>query len=159
MKRLAQVLTASSLLLFAETAISDAKVDAEILMNSALPSAEKMLSEHGEFYPFGEAMKPDGQIVSVGAAGESDQPPSQELIDILKVTFREAAAAGEYKATAVVFDILTIPPGETEKVDAIAIALDHVDNYSVVVIFPYSIDGKSVTLYAPFGQKGDGDIF
>ena len=87
MKRLVQVLTASSLLLFAEAAISDAKVDAETLLNSALPFAEKMLSEHGEFYPFGEAMKPDGQIVSVGAAGES------------------------------------------------------------------------VTLYAPFGQKGDGDIF
>ena len=139
--------------------MSDAKSEVEMLMNSALLFAEKMLAEHGEFFPFSEAIKPNGEIVSIGAQGESDQPPSQELIDILKSAFREAARTGEYKATAIVYDILTIPPGETEKTDAIAVALDHVDDYSVIVIFPYTLSGTSVTLSAPFAQQGDGDIF
>ena len=139
--------------------MSDAKSEVESLMNSALPFAEKMLAEHGEFFPFGEAMKPNGEIVSIGAQGESEQPPSQELIDILKNAFRAAAASGEYKATAIIYDIRTIPPGESEKTDAIAVALDHVDDYSVVVIFPYSINGTSVTVSAPFAQRGDGEIF
>ena len=146
-------------MLIGDTAMSDAKSDVEALMNSALPFAEKMLTEHGEFFPFGEAMKPNGEIVSIGAQGKSDQPPSQDLIDILKRAFREAAETGEYKATAIVYDILTIPPGETDKTDAIAVALDHVDNYSVIVIFPYTLNGTSVTLSAPFAQRGDGDIF
>ena len=139
--------------------MSDAKSDVEDLMNAALPFAQEMLTNHGEFYPYGHAMKPDGEIVSVGAKGSSDHPPSQELIDILKHAFREGAASGEYKATAIVYDIFTIPPGETEKTDAIAVALDHVDEYSVVVIFPYKIVDGSVSLNAPFAQRGSGDIF
>jgi hypothetical protein len=41
----------------------NAKADAETLLNAVMPFAERMLAEHGEFYPYGAAMKPDGEIV------------------------------------------------------------------------------------------------
>ena len=139
--------------------VSNAKQDAERLMNSALPFAEKMLSEHGEFYPFGEAMRPSGEIVSVGADSGEEHPPSQELIDILKSAFKGAAEEGEYIATAIVYDSLTIPPGSEEKTDAVAVALDHRDDYSVVVFFPYKLVDGNAEFQPPFAVKGADDIF
>ena len=139
--------------------VSSAKQDVEKLMNSALPFAEKMLNEHGEFLPYGEAMRPSGEIVSVGADSGEEHPPSQELIDILRSAFKSAAAEGEYIATAIVYDSLTIPPGSEEKTDAIAVALDHRDDYSVLVFFPYELVDGTAELQPPFAVKGAGDIF
>ena len=42
-----------------------AKADCEVLLNAVLPFAEKMLGEHGEFSPYGGAMRPNGEIISV----------------------------------------------------------------------------------------------
>lgn len=139
--------------------VSDAKQDVERLMNSALPFAEKMLNEHGEFFPFGEALRPSGEIVSVGADSGEEHPPSQELIDILKSGFRAAAAEGEYIATAILYDSLTIPPGSEEKTDAVAVALDHRDDYSVVVFFPYALVDGRAKFQPPFAVRGASDIF
>ena len=57
---------------------------------------------------------------------------------------------------------LTLPvmlPSSGKKSDAIAVSLNHRDNYSVVVLFAYSIeDGK----YVPgevFAQQGENDVF
>lgn len=37
------------------------------------------------------------------------------------------------------YDVLTVPPGATEKTDAIAVRLDHEARCSVVVMIPYLI--------------------
>tara|TARA_R110002049_G_scaffold272614_1_gene450207 strand:- start:1980 stop:2522 length:543 start_codon:yes stop_codon:yes gene_type:complete len=139
--------------------VSNAKQDAEKLMNSALPFAEKMLNEHGDFLPYGEAMRPSGEIVSVGADSGEEHAPSQELIDILKSAFKSATGEGEYIATAIVYDSLTIPPGSEVKTDAVAVALDHHDDYSVIVFFPYELVDGSAEFQPPFAVKGAGDIF
>ena len=39
------------------------------LLNFALEFAQKMLKEHGEFYPFGASMGMDGKISMDGAGG------------------------------------------------------------------------------------------
>jgi hypothetical protein len=135
------------------------KEDCEKLMNSLLPFAEKMLPEHGEFHPFGGAMKPDGEIVHHGAYMGSELPKGQELVDLLTEAFRQSAAKGEYIATAIVYDIRTIPPGETAKTDAICVSLDHRDDYSVNVAFPYTLKHGELSLEPPFAIKGDGKIF
>jgi hypothetical protein len=135
------------------------KEECEKLMDSLLPFAEKMLREHGEFHPFGGAMKPDGEIIHHGAYTGTELPKGQELVDLLTEAFHQSAAKGEYIATAVVYDIRTIPPGETEKTDAICVSLDHRNDYSVNVAFPYTIKHGEVSLKPPFATKGDGKIF
>jgi hypothetical protein len=136
------------------------KEDCETLMNALFPFAEQMLSKHGEFHPFGGAMSPSGEIVHTAAWTGDESPRAEELLEMMEEGFRAGAAAGEYKATAMVYDILTVPPGKTTKQDAIAVALDHRDGYSVVVIFPYTRSpfGK-LKVQEPFATEGQGRIF
>ncbi len=129
-------------------------------MNDLLPFAKRMLTEEGEFLPFGGHLKPDGEIVWEGAQTESERPPSQELIDVLVQGHRRLAADKQIKACGTVYDILVNPPGKAKKGDAIAVALDHVSGYSVRVVFPYRFheDGE-LEVDPPFATEGDGGVF
>ena len=138
----------------------DPKSDCEDVLNSVLPFAVEMLTQHREFFPFGGTMSADGQIVHTGGWTGEEHPESTEVIELLEKGFRAGAVRGEYKATAIVYDIRTIPPGKQDKQDAIAVALDHRENYSAIVIFPYSFapDGQ-LDIETPFAMKGDSKIF
>ena len=136
-----------------------AKTDVEKLMNAMLPFAEQMLEKHGEFLPYGAAMTPAGKVVSIGGYDGREHPPSQDIIKLLKDSFRSAAKAKKYKATGIFFDVRTVPPGAVEKTDAVAIALDHKDNYSVVVYYPYKLKSGKVQFGQVFATAGANDIF
>ncbi len=139
--------------------MSDPKADCEALMNSVLPFAEQMLTTHGEFIPFGGAMRSDGQLVSTAGYDGNEHPKSVDVIALMKEGMIAAARKGEYKATAIVYDVRVKLPSTEEKSDAIAISLNHRDNYSVVVLVPYKIDARKLILGAAFAQKGEADIF
>ena len=142
------------------TAMKTPKEECEELMGSVVPFAEQMLSRHREFYPFGAAMAPDGRITAVGGHTGDEHPASQEVITLLEKGFQEDARTGKYKATALVIDMLVIPPGKDIKQDAIAVRLDHRDGYSVVVVFPYTIGPAGhVVIEAPYAVKGEQKIF
>jgi len=138
---------------------SDPKADCEALMNSVLPFAEQMLSNYGEFFPFGGAMRPGGELVSVAGYDGDEHPPSSDLIRLIKEGFVEAARQGQFKATALVYDVRIKLPSANDKSDAIAVSLDHHDNYSIVVFFPYRIDSGKVIVGSAFAREGQADIF
>ena len=140
-------------------AVPDAKSECEVLLNEAMPFAKRMLREHGEFYPYGYEMKPAGEIKQVAGYTGTDHPKSQAIIDLLIEGFKQDAAANKVKATALVYDMLVVPPGASAKTDAIAVALDHRDNYSVIVIFPYVLAHGNLTVGTPFAQKGKSLVF
>lgn len=135
------------------------KAECETLLGSVLPFAQQMLRQHGEFYPFGGAMRPDGQIVSIGGYEGNEHPPSADLIRLIKKGFVEAARTGSYKATALVYDVRVTLPSNGEKSDAIAVSLNHQGGYSVVVLFPYRIEQGKLTISPAFAQAGEVDIF
>ena len=139
---------------------AEAKADGEKLLDALLPFAEQMLQQHREFFPFGGRMAPDGVITQEGAYDGTEHPPSQELITLLRQAHQQDARAKKLRSCATINDIRTIPPGRTEKQDAIAAAIDHVSGYSAVVIFPYTFDAaQKLHLEAPFAVKGAQDIF
>ena len=82
--------------------MKSAKAEAEDLLNAALPFAEKMLGENGEFFPYAEAMELDGKFVAIGASDGREQPPSKNVIQLLKKGLKTWAKAKKYKATALV---------------------------------------------------------
>jgi len=128
-------------------------------MRDVLSFAELMLSREGGFLPFGGAMRQDGALVPVAGYDGREYPPPVDIIRLIKDGFIEAAQRGEFKATAVVYDVRAKIPGTEEKSDAIEISLDHRDDYSVIVIFPYKIsDGKPI-IGTAFAHKGEADIF
>jgi hypothetical protein len=133
--------------------------DAETLLHSVLDLAARMLCEYGEFYPYGGAMRMDGEILRIAAETGEERPPSQQLIALLKEGMRDGAGSGDFKATAIVFDVMVTPPEAEAKTDAIAVAIDHQDDYSVLVFLPYSIDEGDLLLGETFVQAGADDIF
>ncbi len=136
------------------------KQECEQLLNSVLPVAKLMLKDHGEFYPYGGYMEPDGQIVHCGAKDEStDHPLSMDLIEVLRNTFREMALSNRCKAVALICDVRVSSPGSSEKRDAIQASLDHVDGYSVKVFFPYLVLNGQVVYGESYACRGDNDIF
>lgn len=135
------------------------KSDSEELMNSLIPFAEKMLSEHGEFFPFGGTMKPDGKIALVAGYNGTEHPPSQKIIDLLHKAFRQAAKAKECKATGLVYDVRVTLPASGEKSDALAIELDHASGYSVLVYVPYKIENSTVNFGTMFNNTGHKAVF
>jgi hypothetical protein len=147
------------LFLLRGTSMATPKEDAEKLMNTLLPFAEKMLREYGEFYPYRGAMTPDGKVVEHAAYTGSEFPKGTEVIQLLTEAFQKDAADRKYIATAIIYDIRTIPPGESEKTDAVCVSLDHNDGYSVNIIFPYTLKHAELSLREPFATKGDGKIF
>jgi hypothetical protein len=97
-----------------------------------------MLSEYGEFHPFGASMSSHGEIQWIGAKVEGDDhPPAQELIDLLTENFKRQAAEGRLRAAGICYDALTVPPGETQKKDAVCCGLEHCVAGTVDVFIPY----------------------
>jgi hypothetical protein len=142
----------------AQTVIG-AKAECEQLMNAALPFAQQMLERHGEFFPYGQAINSDGKVVSVAAHDEREHPPSEDVIRQLRQVFSAEAKSGKYKATALIYDVRVQLPTTGMKSDAIAVALDHRDNYSVVVFLPYRLEGSKLVMGEVFAEKGAADIF
>ena len=67
---------------------------------------------------------------------------------------------GEIRASCIVYDILTFPPGREQKQDAIAIEIDHRDEYSVVVVFPYTLPAHGdLNVEAPFAVSRHNTTF
>jgi hypothetical protein len=135
------------------------KADCETLMNWVLPFAQQMLERHGEFFPFGCAMRPNGELVPVASYDGSNHPPSSELILLIKEGFVDGVRNKQYKATALAYDVRVKLPSSGESSDAIAISLNHRDNYSLIVLFPYRLERGKFSVDAPFAQAGEADIF
>ncbi len=139
--------------------MSIAKEQCEALMNEAIDFAEVLLNKHNEFFPFGRAMDADGKIVSVAAYDGDEHPPSQDVIDMLKAGFRAAGQKGEYIASALAYDVRIRSQESGEPVDAVAIDLDNVNDYSVTVFFPYSMESDKAIFGAISAQQGSNEIF
>jgi len=158
MKRRALIILAMTCLTGAAK-VQTPREQCERLLDSILPLAEKMLKEHGEFYPFGATLKSDGTEAMVAASDDKDRPPSQPLIDLLRSGFKSAAAKRDVIATALAYDVRVTAPGSRSKTDAVAVELDHRDGYSVIVYFPYVLKSGAVSFGQAFANAGAKSIF
>ncbi len=137
-----------------------ANPDFEQLLNMLLPFAQQMLAKHGEFYPFGATIDINGKPALAASDTGSEKPESQECIDLLSGGFRKQAEQGAIRACGICYDVRTIPPGQTEKVDAICMAFEHNSGEAVNVLLPYR---KGLTGRIKYGElfacKGQKTIF
>ncbi len=137
-----------------------ARSDLDALLGVVMPFAQQMLVERGDFYPFGATMKADGKIEQVAAHTGEEFPEPQQLIDLLLGGYHAQAVKGELRATALCLDSLTIPPGQSQKSDAICVRLEHVDGESVDVFLPYCQNGHGEVSWGElFAAKGPGGVF
>jgi len=139
--------------------MAEAKSECEDLMNAALPFAEQMLAEHGEFYPFGMVLTREDENAGISGYSGDERPPSSEVIGSIKWAFARGARQAHFRATALVYDVRVVVPATDETSDAVAFALDHRDKYSVVVFVPYKLAAGSPVFGEVFAQQGEGEIF
>lgn len=131
-----------------------------MLMNAVLPVAERMLTQHGEFYPYGGCMRLDGSITHIGAEDtDTAHPKSNDMLFVLKDSLREIAGRGECKAVVVVFDVSITLPNSGERSDAIQVNVEHEDGYSVEVFFPYRLADGELIYGETLVQQGKHEIF
>ena len=139
--------------------MSDAQREAEELVSAVLPQAEGMLLAHGDFFPFGGAVTLDGEITQLAVDEEHRDSSMEDVIEELKGKLRSGADTNSYRATALVFPIHAQLPGADDETEAVAIALDHQANYSVVLIIPYVLSDGAVEFGEAVAQQGEDDMF
>jgi hypothetical protein len=143
----------------AEVAVS-AKGDAELLLDSVLPLAKKMLAESGEFFPYGGALTREGKTVSVaGDPGLGNRPPSERVIDTLERGLKAGVRSGSYRAVAIVVDVRVLPAGAKKRTDAIEVRLEHAEGYCVNYYQPYQRSRDGVQFGEPFATQRTGTVF
>lgn len=141
--------------------MTDSKREAERLMNDLLPFAKQMLTEYGEFHPFGGFIRADGSIVQVGVDDpRSEFPKASELLEIMRSDFRRRAIQEGITAAAVVFNVAVVAPGSREKTDAIQVTVEHRASYCADVFIPYRLrTGGVLEFGTSFAQQGTGRVF
>ena len=82
-------------------------------------------------------MSAEGEVNLAAAAPDSDQPASQDVIDLLAAGMRQQAQAGAIRAAGICYDSRFALEG-TAPSDAIAVSLEHRDGDAVLVMQPYS---------------------
>ena len=125
--------------------------DLEALFDMLIPFAQQMLSQHGEFFPFGSTMTSSGEIIANAADPGEEEPEPQKVIELLTKGFQQKAASGEIRAAGICSDIWVVPPDATEKTSAICLSLEHQSGESVDVCVPYK---KGL-----FGRMKYGELF
>jgi hypothetical protein len=135
------------------------QADFEALTNMLLPFAKDMLSKQNGFFPFGATISTDGTLAGT-MADPGDQKESSAIVELMARAFRSQAAEGKVRATGMCMDVKTVPPGESQKVDAIRIHLEHREGQAVEVVVPY---GKgwfgSIKYREPYMLPGECEIF
>ena len=132
-------------------------------MNFGLPLVEELLKRNGEFMPFGAAMRPNGEIICLGAYDGREVPSLVgsfgDMIGSLKDALIAGARRQEYMATGLFYEVGFTLPSSSERRDAVAVSLNHRDGYSVIVLLPYAIEDGNVVYDTPHAQPGEADIF
>ena len=119
-----------------------------------------MLEKHGEFFPYGSAMTKAGEITCRGCIRRHRASTSQQLIDMMTQAFRQRAAAGQIRAAGIFIDVRTIPPGQTEKTDAICASMEHQTGQFISVYLPYKKGWLGKIQFGQiFATKKDAEFF
>ena len=148
-------------LLLSATALaqSQARRDAEYLQEFIVPLAKLQLERRGQFLPIGAALKQNDDFVLMPVIPSAPGLLPADIIKRIQESLEQGAAEGQFKATALVYDATVPLPASGSQSDAIAVALDHRDGYSVITFLPYELRGKEVRLGTPFTRQGTAAVF
>jgi hypothetical protein len=131
----------------------DAQDDVDGLLNAVLPFSEKMLADHGEFFPYGAAVSREGEMRMLSPWTGADRPPPDDLLDVLYEGVR--AAASDTRAAAFVSDVRI---GELDG-DAVRVELEHREGVALVVLRPHRLSDGAVEYGELILQSGASRIW
>ncbi|KHA75891.1 hypothetical protein JAB1_30320 [Janthinobacterium sp. MP5059B] len=156
-----RTVTLLAVLCFSATAQaqSQAQRDTEYLQEFVVPLAKLQLEKQGHFLPLGAALKQADKFVLMPASTAAMSLLPADIIKLIQEALVQGAVDGEYKTTALVYDATVPLPSSGKQSDAIAVALDHRDGYSIITFLPYELRGKKVHMGTPFTRQGTATVF
>jgi hypothetical protein len=124
----------------------EAKADLDPLFEHAMNFAGQMLSEHGEFHPFGVFARPGGEILELICEG-AEGKPSVEQIDELVAGVRSERAGDGVLAFALAYDVRTADG----KQNAVCVDLEHSKAEALRLLVPYQLGKKNEPSFGEIG--------
>lgn len=128
-------------------------------MDEMIPFAEQLIIEHGRFFPFGGKMLKSGKVVHVAVYNGDESSDPSRLIEMMRSGFRHEAGLRDLKATAIVSNVATMPPGALKRKQTLQIDLNHRDDYRMSIFLPYEIEDGKVRFDPIFATGLDFDPF
>jgi len=114
-----------------DSASQQAQADLDGLLNAALPFAQQMLDQRGEFFPYGVALTASGEAHMVaGNPGRGERPASEYVLRTIVEGLRRQR--DDLRAVALVADV------RVSDFDAVRVELEHSEGPSVAVFLPYT---------------------
>ena len=129
------------------------------ILSFLLPYAERMLNEHGEFYPYAAALDSDGELNAVATDVDDDSPDVAEALLALHVGLRERAAEGAIRASGIAADVTLTDPDSGETTDAVQVELDHADADAVDIFVPYETENEGIKFGELVAAEGREPVF
>lgn len=135
------------------------------LLNYCIDFAKAMLSDSGDFYPFGATIDSSGQLKAVGGYDGKERPAPQDIYRLLGESFLSGAREGELSAVALAANV-NIPPDFNPPVpDGLRVHLECV-GFSRFIYVPYAIERKGLfrksieaTFYEPIPVEVGATFF
>jgi len=110
----------------------------ELVDNCHHMSEELLVSQDGEFYPFGAQIDVMGEFAFMHYSDGDEFPLSQTKIDNLRNYFDKEIRLNKIRSYSIAFDCLVKTEKLSEKTDAIAIeCVSVISNQKTVYYFPY----------------------
>jgi hypothetical protein len=130
------------------------------LLNFLLPYAERMLNQHGEFYPYAAALDSDGELNAVATdVDDDDSVDVTEVLVALHKGLRERAAEGAIRASGIAADVTLTDPDSGETTDAVQVELDHADADAVDIFVPYETEDEGIKFGELVAAEGREPVF
>ena len=134
----------------------------EQIKGMLLRTAQKALSAMGSYYPFGITLSTQGKFAAEQGPEGKEKMGSLELNQYITELFHQQAASGQLRAAGIcaISTMSVIPPGQTEKTQAIYLDLEHQSGQSEFLFVPYKkgVFGK-VKYGEPYYFEGIPKIF
>lgn len=135
------------------------------LLSYCIDFAKAMLSDSGDFYPFGAAIAPSGQVKAVGGYDGKEHPAPHDIYRLLGESFLIGAREGELCAVALAANVNIPSEFNPPTSDGLRVHLECL-GFSRFIYVPYALERKGLfrksivaTFYEPIPVEVGATFF
>ena len=136
-----------------------AQDEIDLLLREELEMARKLLEDNGRFLPTASWIDRDGEFAFAGGHRGGMFVRATEILDMLYAALRQKAAEQAIRACAVAVDVRVVPPGATNRTDAILVTIEHAEAEPVDVILPYTKRRRRIEYGEQYSEPGVRKFF
>ncbi len=117
--------------------------------------AESLLTDSGEFFPFGAKIYLSGELKPVGYYEEDEFPESQKVIDVLSTVFEKELNGKVIRSYCIAYDVRVTNEDFPTPTDAIVILFKHMDlNCELNYYYPYKLkENSGIEFLEPWAEQ------